>query len=148
MSWFRINHPITLYTLSCKTTYDKKNERKKPKKRSLSIYQSNTSYSPTLSYKSIFSSLRIPEHICNKTNVIQPLNAPSNQNTIRTESNIKNNYKDTNFYEITQNIRNGLKLNQAEIEYITHLQKHDLIELIMLYDECMDVYVGMIKNLI
>lgn len=75
MSWFRINHPITLYTLSCKTTYDKKTKEKtqKTKKRSLSIYESNTSYSPTLSYKSIFSSLRIPEHICNKTNVIQPL---------------------------------------------------------------------------
>ena len=85
---------------------------------------------------------------CKNVENVKGLNAPSNQNTIRTESNIKNNYKDTNFYEITQNIRNGLKLNQAEIEYITHLQKHDLIELIMLYDECMDVYVGMIKNLI
>ena len=148
MSWFTINQPIPLFTLSCKTTYNKNVERKKPKKRSLSIYQSNTSNSPTLSYKSIFSSLSNPESVSNKKNVIQPLNASSNQYLTRTEPKIKNNYKNTNFYEITQNIRNGLTLTPDEIEYIQHIQKDDLIELILLYDECMKIYTDMIKNLV
>jgi len=42
----------------------------------------------------------------------------------------------------------GCKLTELEKEYINRLQKDDLIELIMLYDNCMESYAELIKSLV
>jgi len=155
MSWFTFKQP-SLYSLSCKTSYIKSNERKKPKQHSLSVYQLNDSNREILSRQSLFLSLIHSSRLSKKsTSSIQPLNVPNdNDNTIVNsgkDTNTEythNSYNSVNYYKITQNIRNGCKLTQPEIEYIHHLQRDDLIELIQLYDECMRVYAEMIKSLI
>jgi hypothetical protein len=80
------------------------------------------------------------------------IKSPKNPKDEHTISSVKtdrtNSYKDKGFYKITQNIRNGFKLTDQEIEYIESLHKDDLLELILVFDECTQSYTEMIKELV
>jgi hypothetical protein len=49
---------------------------------------------------------------------------------------------DNHYYDLTRNIRNGLKLTKSEIDYITKLSRENLLEIITIYDILIDLYIS------
>jgi hypothetical protein len=55
-------------------------------------------------------------------------------------------YNDTTYYEINKDIRNYKKLSPSEIEFIKKLSKENLLEIIEIYDSCMENIDNIINN--
>ena len=78
--------------------------------------------------------------IASKTKVIS---SEQQENTKNTKTTI---YNDAIYYEISKNIRNYKKLSPNEIEYIKKLQKENLLEIIEIYDSCMENIYNILNN--
>lgn len=57
---------------------------------------------------------------------------------------IANDYE---LYKITQNIRNGIKLTEFEIKYLSQLSRNDLLKVILLQNYCINVLTENIAGL-
>jgi len=60
----------------------------------------------------------------------------------------KNNDSNDEFYKIVQNILNGMKLTKKEFKFIKSLSKNEVIDLLLLYDYCLETYIRIIKDIL
>ena len=88
--------------------------------------------------ENIFKSLKDKIFITSKTKVSSTNQQQNTRMTI---------YNDTTYYEINKDIRNYKKLSPSEIEYIKKLSKENLLEIIEIYDSCMENIDNIINKL-
>lgn len=51
---------------------------------------------------------------------------------------------DKYYYDLTIHIRNGLKLTKTDIDYISKLPIENLLEIIVIYDNILDLYISVL----
>jgi len=140
MEWFSFNYrPTFLSSKSANTERKHLKHLKHPNQRKISIIF----FTHDFSYNHLYNRL------CKKHKSIEPFESSKDKyipSSVKTQCT--NSYNNPDFYKITQNIRNGYKLTKQEIRYIENLHKNDLIELIMVFDECTQCYTEMIKSLL